>query len=183
MNKKVFVSMLTLCVVFLVGLYIAKIFFPQEFVMTVSNKQLIKVGQFIDSSKWLFFLFGTITAFITYYLYCCASCGRKFLKWYEIFEILGVVLIVKIISPYNNSIASAIELSAFLFLPALMKGYLKNAAITFTIHGIAQVLSLSIRNLPMYLATKTTLSIILLAIDMYLWLVLCYVIFNYKKEN
>lgn len=49
MNKKVFVSMLVLSMSFLMGLYILKIFFPQEFVMSIENDRLMLIGNYIDN--------------------------------------------------------------------------------------------------------------------------------------
>lgn len=182
MNKKVFVSMLTLCVVFLVGLYIAKIFFPQEFMMSIQNERVIKVGTFIDNHKWLFYICGAITAFITYWLYCCASSGRKYLYWYECLEILAVILSIRLLSFYDDNIASILEITSFFFLPAIMKGNINNCAISFTIHGISQGLSLTIRSLPIYLRTFNFATKFVIGLESYLWLVLLYIIFN-NKEN
>ena len=84
MNKKVFISMLTLSVIFLVGLYVFKIFFPQEFMMSIQSEKIIAIGTFIDSHEWLYYLCCGLTSFLTYWLYCCACSGRLYLKWYEI---------------------------------------------------------------------------------------------------
>lgn len=183
MNKKVFISMLVLTITFLVGLYVLKIFFPNEFVMVIENEKLIVVGEFIDSHIILYYICCAITAFITYYLYCCACCGRIKLKWYEILEIIAVIVVVRLISLFDASLSNAIQLSSFLFLPYLMKGKLKNSAITYTIHCVAQALSLSIRNLPLYLTNVNFITTLLFGIESYLWLVLLCIIFNYRKKE
>lgn len=183
MNKKVFVSMLTLCVVFLAGLYIAKFFFLQEFMMSIQNERIIKVGTYIDTHKWLYYFCCGITAFITYYLYCCASSGRLKLKWYETLEIVGVIVVIRAISFYDDTLATAIELASFLFLPYLLNGKLKNCAITYTIHTVSQGLSLGIRNLPIYLHSVNFATMFCFGIESYLWLILSMVIFNYNKEK
>ena len=46
MNKKVFISMLILSISFLLGLYVFKIFFPQEFMMSIQNERIIAKGKF-----------------------------------------------------------------------------------------------------------------------------------------
>ena len=184
MNKKVFISMLVLSIVFLVGLYVVKIFFPQEFMMTIQNENFIKVGTFITSHKILFYICGAITSFITYYLYCCACSHRLRLKWYECLIILILIVIFRLINFYDANMATILSWCSFMFLPAMFKGDIKTTAIVFTVHGISQGLSLKIRNLTMYLASSNFITMFLLAIDMYLWLLLFYVIFNYnKKEN
>ena len=183
MNKKVFVSMLSLCIAFLAGLYIAKIFFPQEFMMSIQNERIIKIGTYIDTHKWLYYICCGVTAFVTYYLYCCASSGRLKLKLFEIIEIVGVVISIRLISFYDDTLATAIEMASFLFLPFLLNGKLKNCAIAYTIHVISQALSLSIRNLPIYLHSINFVTMFCFGIESYLWLVLTMAIFSYKKEK
>ena len=183
MNRKVFVSMLALCVAFLAGCYFLKIFFPQEFVMAISNENIVTIGNYIDSRQWLYYLCCGLTAFVTYYLYCGACSERILLKWYEILEIIGVIVLVRVVSLFDEPLSSGFQLASFLFLPYLMKGKLKNCAIVYTVHCISQGLSLSIRKLPMYLTNVNFATAFILTCEMYLWLTLSFIIFNYKKEN
>ena len=183
MNKKVFISMISLVVTFLVGLYIAKIFFPQEFMMSIQNEKIIAIGTFIDSHEWLYYICCGITAFITYYLYCCASKHSFTLKWYELLEILGVVVLCRIVNFYDVTMATALSYASFIFLPALMGADFKTSAIVYTTHLIAQALSLGIRSLPIYLTSVNFITALFLTIEMYFWLLLYFIIFNYNKEN
>lgn len=183
MNKKVFISMLTLSVIFLVGLYVFKIFFPQEFMMSIQSDKIITIGTFIDSHEWLYYLCCGLTSFLTYWLYCCACSGRLYLKWYEVLEIVGVIVICRTTNFYDTTLATAISLCSFLFLPAIMKGDLKKTAIIYTTHTMCQALSLGIRSLPIYLTSVNFITMFIFGIESYLWLILFYIIFNYKKEN
>ena len=183
MNKKVFISMLSLCVAFLVGLYVLKIFFPQEFMMSIQNEQIIKIGTYIDNHKWLYYICCGLTSYITYYLYCCACSHRLTLKWEEHLMVLGVVVVSRAVNFYNENLATALSITSFLFLPALMKGDLKTSAIVYTVHTFAQALSLSIRNLPIYLYSVNYATMFLMIMEMYLWLALSYIIFNYKEKG
>lgn len=183
MNKKVFISMLTLCIVFLEGLYVAKIFFPQEFMMSIQNEKIVAIGQFIDSHEWLYYICMAIPPYVTYYLYCCACSHRLTLKWQEHLMIFGVVVLSRLVNFYDANLATALSVTSFVFLPALMKGNLKTSAIVYMIHGFAQVLSLSIRNLPMYLVNVNYLTSLFLTLECYLWLALCFIIFNYKEKE
>ena len=183
MNKKVFISMLTLSVIFLVGLYVFKIFFPQEFMMSIQSEKIIAIGTFIDSHEWLYYLCCGLTSFLTYWLYCCACSGRLYLKWYEVLEIVGVIVICRAINFYDTTLATAISLCSFLFLPAIMKGDLKKTAIIYTTHTMFQALSLGIRSLPIYLTNTNFVTICLMTLECYFWLLLFYIIYNYKKEN
>lgn len=184
MNKKVFISMLVLSIVFLVGMYVLKIFFPQEFVLAIENERIIAIGTFIDSHEWLYYVCCGITAFITYYLYCCAVSHRLRLKWYEVLYIIGTIVIVRLISFYDSSLWSIVSWISFAFLPALCRGDMKTCGFVFSVHAISQGLSIGIRNLPMYFTeTLNTITMLLMTFECYLWLVLMYIIFNYKKKE
>ena len=175
--------MLILSVIFLVCIYVLKIFFPQEFMMSIQNEKIIAIGTFIDSHEWLYYLCCGITAFITYWLYCCACSGRLYLKWYEALGIVGVIAICRIINFYDTNIATIISWCSFVFLPALMGGELKRCAIVFTAHSISQGLSIGIRCLPIYLTSVNFITFALMTIECFFWLLLFYIIYNYKKEN
>lgn len=183
MNRKVFVSMLALCVSFLAGCYFLKIFFPQEFVMAISNEKIVAIGNYIDSHQWLYYLCCGLTAFVTYYLYCGACSERLLLKWYEILEIIGVIVLVRVVSLFDNNVATGIQFASFMFLPYQMKGKFRNAAIVYTTHCLSQNLSLSIRNLPMYLTKTNFATMFVFGIESYLWLSLFFVIYNYKAKE
>ena len=184
MNKKVFIAMLVLTISFLTLLYVAKIFFPYEFVMIIQNEKLIEIGNFIDSHKWAYYLVSALTAFVTYWLYICACCGKKYLKWWECLIVVGVIGGSFLVNEYDATFAMYYSIFAMVILPAIFKGDLKRVAIVYPIHGIAQILSLKIRSLPLLFATFNSLIGLFMTFEMYLWLVLFYVIFNYnKKEN
>ena len=183
MNKKVVRVMICLVAVFLVALYVLKIFFPEQFVLSVSNDTIKAIGTYIDEHLWLRYIVAGITSFITYWLYCCACAGRKWLKWYECLEILAVIVIVRVVSLFDNNIATAIQFASFIFLPALMHGNLRNMAIVATIHYLAQTLSLGIRNLPMFMTTVNYATVFMLGIECYFWLLLNYLLFSFEFKR
>lgn len=183
MNKKVFISMLSLSIIFLVGMYFVKIFYPQEFMMVIQNEKLITIGTFIDTHEWLYYICCGATAFITYWLYCCACKGTLYLKWYEVLEILAVVVLCRVVNFYDVNMATIISWCSFVFLPALMGGNLKTTALVMTVHSVSQGLSIGIRSLPMYLTSMNFITGMFMTAECYFWLLLFYVINNYKKEN
>ena len=69
---------------------------------------------------------------------------------------------------------------SFVILPFIFKANLREVAIVYPIHGLAQILTLKIRNLPMYLTNVNSLISFALVFEMYIWLVLFYIIFNLK---
>ena len=185
MNKKVLTAMLVLTVVFLCMLYVAKIFFPQDFIMYIENERLIQIGNVIDSNNILHYAVGSVFAFITYYLYCGACCRKIKLSFKDICYILITMIIVRAaeILDKDMMIFTHLNISAFLVLPLLMGGNLKDTTFVYCIHGFSQILSLSIRSLPMYLTTMNTITTLLLSIDMYFWLLIMFIIFNYKEKE
>jgi hypothetical protein len=186
MNKKVFVSMLTLCVVFLAGLYVAKIFFPQEFVGAVSIEAIIKIGDLIDGSIIAYYIFHILVSVLTYTLYLCAIMHKKILNWREMLIVLAVIGGNIGISFYDTTFSTYYGIIAMVLLPRLLKGDMQYMPIVFVVHSVSQLLSLKIRDLPMYLVQSNSIMFLCLTIDMYLWLALFYIIGNYKnkqKEN
>ena len=182
-NKRLYISMLILTIVFLIFMYVVKIWYPEQFVMTIENDKIVKIGEYIDNHKWLYYICCGIPAFITYWLYLCAVSHRLYLKWYECLYIIGAILLIRIISLYDLQLSTIIMYAMFLILPALTNGNIKSCSHVFTVHIVAQWLSLKIRNLPVYLTNINYITSLFMTIECYLWLILCYLISNLKKEN
>lgn len=186
MNKKVFKAMIALVVIFLACLYVLKIFMPEQFVLSVENEIIITIGTYIDNNEWAYYLFGILTSFITYWLYLCAVCRRWYLKWYEILTVLVVIGGTILFSNIDINLYTALSYSSFIFLPLIFDKNvkLKDIVIVFTIHMFSQALSLSIRDLQVYMMNINSLTVCILGLESYLWLLLFYIYFNYnKKEN
>jgi hypothetical protein len=160
-----------------------KFFFPQEFVMAISNDRIIAIGDFIDSHSWLYYICCGITAFATHYLYCGACAERIVLRWRDVGIIVATIVVVRALSFVDNNLATAIDFAAFVFIPYLTGGKIKNAAVVYTTHCLAQNLSLSIRNLPQYMTNTSFAVFFFMTMECYLWLVLFFTLYNYKKEN
>lgn len=183
MNRKVFKAMIALVVIFLTGLYVLKIFMPEQFVLSVENEIIITIGTYIDNNAWAYYLFGILTSFITYWLYLCAVCRRWHLKWYEILTVLVVIGGSIGLSLWDTNVYSAYSVITFIVLPLLFKSDLETVAVVFSIHSLSQTMSLTIRNLPLYMTTSNSLTVCMLGIESYLWLLLFYIYFNYNKKE
>lgn len=183
MNKKVLTTMVVLMSVFIVACYVLKFFFPQQFVLAIENPTLISIGKYIDQHQWLYYLFGILTSFITYWFYLCAVCHRLYLKWWQCVVVLGVIGATIGLRFIDVNLSTVLSYASFVFLPAIFGSDIKSVAICFSIHIANQFLTLSIRNLMAYVATVTTLNIMLLSVDMYLWLILLYFCGNYKSNK
>lgn len=183
MNKKVLKTMIALVVIFLAGLYVLKIFFPEQFVLSVENKTIVNIGVYIDTHEWLYYLFGIFTSFLTYWFYLCAVCKRWYLKWYEIIIVLLVIGASIGFTFWDINIYSAFSVITFIALPYIFGSNIKSVAICFSIHSLSQVLSLSIRNLPIYMTNVNSLSLFITNLECIFWLLLFYFYNNYNKEE
>lgn len=185
MNKKVLKTMIALVVIFLCALYVLKIFFPEEFVMVIENEQLIKIGEYVDNNLWLHIILACITSFITYWLYLCAVTHKWYLNWKEILMVLSVIAITQTLYSFDETVdlASGISIISMLILPVFSKADLKDVAIVFSIHYMAQLLSTLIRGLPLLLTNVNYATIFLMTIECYFWLLLFYLYFNIKRRN
>lgn len=191
MNKKVFISMLLLCICFLTGLYVLKGFFPEEFMMSIQNDKLITIGTFIDNHRLLYCLVYFVSGLISDYLYFGAVCRQVKLNW----KLLLIIIIYDLMFAGLYAFGSAqliLELSNIIialsstymiFVPMLFTKEIRPLSITYTANAISQLLSLSIRSLPLLLITSNILTTLLMSIECYFWLLLCFIIFNYKGRK
>ena len=188
MNKKVFVSMLILCIVFLTGLYIAKIFFPNEFVIVVQNQILVKIGDFVDKHLWISYIVGVLLGCLFDYVYFGAVCRKYRLDWKLIAILVGYNLVYQGVYTFTPKellaehiqIMVALSVVYMIFVPMFFTIELKPLAITYSVNYASQSTSLYIRGLSTLLTTANFLTMLLMTAETYLWLVLCLLIFNYK---
>lgn len=183
MNKKVLKAMIALVMIFLVALYVLKIFFPEQFVMVIENERLVVIGNYIDSHTWAYYTFGVCSSFITYWLYCSAVCQRWYLKWWEVLVVLATIGASILLNHYDINLYTALSYLSFVFLPCIFGSDLKRVTICYSVHLVSQMLTLSIRNIPMYMTHVNTLMIHMVGLESFLWLVLFYVLYNYKNKE
>lgn len=191
MNKKVFTTMLSLSVVFLVLCYFLKIFFPQEFVMAVENERILIIGKYIDTHKWANFIFGFVIGFIFDWFYFGAV--TKKLVPSPILLAIMVIYGLSLNAYYSfasieimtnfSSIIVAISSCYMILTPMFFTKTIKELSITYSANFISQTLLLIIRNLTSTMANTNAISSLIWGIDNYIWIALCYIIFNYKTNK
>lgn len=182
MYKRIFKVMIALVIVFLVALYVLKIFFPEQFVMSVENEIIVAIGNYIDSNEWAYYLFGIFTSFLTYWLYLCAVCRKWYLNWWQCLIVLAVIGANIGLTFIDTNLYIALSYSSFVFLPMLFKANLKPIAIVFPIHLFSQALSLSIGNLPIYMTNVNSLTLFVANFECLFWLLLFYIYYNCKEK-
>ena len=183
MYKKIIKTMIALVVVFLISLYILKIFLPEQFIMIIENDNLIAIGNFVDNNLWLHILLGIITSFITYWLYIGAVTRKWCLNWKEIILVVISIALTQALYDYNSTLASGISIISMIAIPTISNANLKDVAIVFSIHSLSQILSTLIRDLPFLLTNVNYATILLMGMECYFWLLLFYLYFNIKGES
>lgn len=181
MNKNVIKTLLVLTILYLAVWYVLKFFFPEQFVLQISNPNLIKIGNYVDSNVILKHLCPAITSFATYYLYLGATLKQKKLNWKHIVTILIVIGLSIIVNISQFGILSYYHIFAMIILPAIFNGNSKNIAIVFSAHLLCQYLSLSIRNISSMMMCINSVLVLVMALECYAWLFLFYLYFNYKE--
>ena len=153
--------------------------------MVIENEQLIKIGSYIDNHLWLYIIISCITSFITYWLYLCAVTRKWRLNLKELIAVLVVIAITQTLYSFEKTItlASGISIIAMIALPLIDKAKLKDVAIVFSFDYLSQILSTLIRGLPELLTNVNFMTIFLMTLESYFWLLLFYLYFNLKKED
>lgn len=69
MNKKVWITLLVLLIAALVAYNIVALFFPEEFIMCLTDTAILKFGKFIESRPALYWIVSILMTGTTYYLW------------------------------------------------------------------------------------------------------------------
>lgn len=181
MNNKVIKVMKILTICFLIADYFLKMAFPEQFIFFIENEKFVLIGSFIDNHLWLRYICAAITSFITYWLFLCASSKRWYLNKKECLYILITIILIRVVSLFDSTMATALQLSSFLVLPSICNCDFRLSAKIYTFHCVAQALSLGIRNLQIYLTSANYVTVFFLTIECYFWLLLWYFDNNKNK--
>ena len=177
--------MLVIIICMLAFEYILKFFVPQEFVLVVSNPNIIKFGTFLDTHKIFYYLFYGVTSFITYFLYTCACSRRKKLNWKYYLSFVVLYTISQILTEHAYQLLTPFLVLSMVVLAYISNSNMKDFTIVFAIHTIAQNLSLEIRGLARYVMSSNSIVFTMLTSECYLWLILLYILncFNIKEKE
>lgn len=191
MNKRVFVSMVVLVVAFLLGMYILKFFFPEHFLFAIENDTIIEIGNYIDSHAWAAAIFYFVIGVIFDWLYFGSVCQKLIPK-----TALAIIIVIcnlayslySALAPndvvQNNALfVSAISTCYMLLMPIFFNKNVNALSITYCVNYFSQALSLAIRSIALNTANLNALTTVLLSFDNYLWLALCFIVFNYKRKE
>lgn len=191
MNKRVYKVMLALVLTFITGIYILKVFFPNDFMLIVENEHLVKLGTVIDSTPVFNYTCSFLIAFIFDYLYFGAVCQQKNLDkrlviliiLYNAFYVAFYRLAPAHIVARSTNLLIALSNCYMILVPMFFTKYIRGLSVTYTINAVAQLLTLNIRNLNLLLTNTNFVIITLMSAECYLWLILCYMLFTRKEEK
>ena len=195
MKIKKFNNLWTMGLIIFIGIllsvYLIKIINPAFIVGVAETESIVKLGTYIDTHKWAYYLATGIISFVMAYLYCCACCKKRVLKIKELIVVICYIIISLLSQLFIPQYFSVIDICCLVAMPMIINAIDKNYdsskiysfGITFIIHNIAQIISLQIRDVALMISTYNYATLIILAIDVYIWLFILYFYFNFKKEN
>lgn len=191
MNRKVLKVMIALVVIFLCALYVAKIFFPEQFAMSIQNQTLVNIGTYIDTHAWSYFITQFAIGCLFDYMYFGAVCKKYKLHW-SLFIIIVLYNIgfstfytfgsAELIMNMAN-IVVAISSCYMILVPMFYTKELKPLSIAYCVNAVAQLLSLNIRGISLLMTNANSLIMILMSFECYLWMFLLLMLFNYKNKK
>ena len=187
MNYKVSKTMLILCVVYLLGFYVLKFFFPEILLQSITSPTILTLGKFINSWIGFEYIIGLICSFATLYLFACASSGNFKLSKISLIVISVATILITLVLDLLPELYTHTSIVLMFACAVAQKGKLSYATISFALHGYLSQFLLSIRGFEtiiIQISEIGLLSSLILGFEMYVWLVLLAIIFNIKeKEN
>ena len=177
--------------VILVGLYLTKLIFPEFVVRVAEIDSIVKFGTYVDTHKWAYYLFNSVVSFFVLYFYCCACCRISKLNYKETLVILASCILCLVIERYLPSFLFVYNNTAYVFLPLIISvlekikdiNILYSTTTCFLLTSFAQVISLYVRDIGMMISCYNTATYFVLLIDAYIWNVLVYLYYNYKRRD
>lgn len=183
MNYKLATTGLILCIVYLVAFYILKFFYPDILLQAVTTPELVRLGELLSSSFIGEYIVGTITSFVTYYLFASACSGRFSKSAVEWISIVLAIVISWVVLKLLPELYVHTTTSLMFLLGWICKGKLMNATITFVLHGYLSQFLTAIKGFETIIIYMNALSGLLFSLEAFVWLLLLSIIFYIKEGN
>ena len=182
---------LVLVIAILVVLNVAKWVFPEFVIEVAQTEQIVKFGQYVDTHKWAWYLFSISNSFILSWFYCCACLRKKYLNMKDIVVTLLFIgltyVILELLPQQYVGLSLTIQILHPMILAIINKNkdykVLYSTGICFAVNNICQLFSLTIRNIGQLILCYNVATITILTIDLYIWTILLYFLFNYKRSE
>ena len=181
--KNLWTMGLILSAIILGAIYLLKIFLPHFVIEVAQIDSIVRIGQYIDTHKWAWYMASTVLSLFIYYFYCCACCQKKSLNTKDLIIVFATILALFVVREFLTNLYTTINVSSMIVVPYLMKSNYKSTVFCFISTTILQALTLEIRSLSTMISNFNFATFIILMIDYYILLVLLYFYFNYKNEE
>ena len=175
----------------LLAFYIAKIFFPEFIVGVAEIPSIVKLGNYVDSHKWAFYLIDGIVSTFIAFIYCCACCRKPKVSLKSLVSIVVCNIILYLVSAFLPHQYTIVNCAIFVFMPFIVC-YIENnicketfisTSICVFADLITQVISMEIRDVTIMMSQFNSATFFILLIDMVIWRFLFYSYFNYKNNK
>ena len=170
-----------LCFALLITIYVFKIFFPSIVIEIAQIESITKIGHYIDTHKWAWYLATFIFGFLNSYIYCCACKRVYYLTFKETVIVFVSILLLLLCNFFLPKYYTTLNFITMILLPYILRSFFQNVVVCFSTVNIVQMLTLEIRNITLMIGTFNYATLIILMIDYYIFTVLLYLLFNYKK--
>lgn len=180
---------LIICSALLVGFYVVKMVCPQFIVGVAELPKVVQLGQFIDGNFWAFQVYQFLLGFFGCYILFCACCRENKLNWKESGIVASYAVINPLLQMFLPTVATQfnyVSLVLFPFIILLLKKKLNKDTFTstiicFSVDIMSQALSIAIRDVVILSARLNSATMTILMIDGFIWRILLYLFFNFKK--
>lgn len=89
----------------ILGIYILKIFFPNLVIETAQVDSITRIGHYIDTHKWAWYIASFFLSFFVCYFTFCACCRKKALTIKEtVITIVAIILLYIVKNFYLTNI-------------------------------------------------------------------------------
>lgn len=175
----------------LIVFYIIKIFFPQFIIGIAETPRIVEIGTAIQSNKWFLHLFNFANGYINNYFLTCACCRTYKLNWKGNIILISCLILLSIfmeVYPQHYANLNFICLLAIPFLTCLVNKKVSSetfisTVVCFCLDILFQIFSLLVRDLTVMTIYPNIVTILVLLIDVYIWRILLYLFYNYKKDK
>lgn len=182
MGKKVWTTLLILLVGALVAYNIIKFFFPDLFLMCLTDTRILALGNFIEERAWLTEVYCYVSSGISFYLFGCIAAKRWYLRFWETIYVLALNVVYQLLCVYVPEITVLAGLETMLVIPLVVGDNAKCFISAFLTHSLCQHLIIFVRGYTTILPMLNIGSTICLTIESYI-ILFCYYIYSNVKEK
>lgn len=181
--KNLWTMGLILSAIILGAIYLLKIFMPQFVIEVAHIESVVRIGHYIDTHKWAWYLASTVLSFFIYYFYCCACCQKKTLNRKELIIVVATILALFVVREFLPAQYTSLNISSMILMPYILNGNFRSTSICFVFCNLIQTISGEIRGIMAMVSNYNFATLIILMIDYYILIVLLYFYFNYESED